>query len=373
MAPRDPAALPRDPAALPRDPAALPRDLAALPKAHLHLHLTGGMRPATLLALAAEQGRVLPAGLLDPTGAQLDVTGRRGWTRFQRLYDAAREVLTGPDQVRRVLREIVADEAAAGSGWLELQVDPSSYAARLGGLQAAVELLLDGLAEGERATGVGTALVLAANRTRHPAVAETLARLARRYAGRGVVGFGLSNDETSGVMEDFGKAFRLAHEAGLVAVPHAGELRGPRSVRAAVEELGARRLGHGVRAVEDPALLGLLAAREVVCEVCPVSNVALGVLPSLAAVPVVRLRAAGVPVALGADDPLLFRSGLLAQYETARTAWQLDDEGLADLARCSVRGSTAPAHIRARLLAGIDAWLAVGPVIEVRRAPPERP
>ncbi len=334
------------------------RPLLTLPKAHLHLHLTGGMRPATLLELAAEQGRSLPLGLLDPLGARVDVTGRRGWVRFQRLYDAAREVLVGPGEVRRVVREVVEDDAAAGSGWLELQVDPSSYAPRLGGLQATVELLLDALAEGTRATGVGTALVLAANRTRHPGDAETLARLARRYAGRGVVGLGLSNDETRGVMEDFAKAFRIARDAGLLALPHAGELRGPRSVRAAVEDLGAARLGHGVRSVEDPALLDLLAGRGVLCEVCPASNVALGVLPSPAAVPVRALRAAGVPVALGADDPLLFRSGLLAQYATARDALGLDDAALADLAACSVRGSTAPAQVQARLLQGIDAWLA---------------
>lgn len=338
----------------------VPRDLALLPKAHLHLHLTGGMRPATLLDLAAEQGRTLPAGLLDAHGARVDVTVRRGWTRFQRLYDAAREVLTGPDQVRRVVREIVEDQAAAGAGWLELQVDPTTYAPRLGGLQATVELLLDALAAGAASTGVGTALVIAANRTRHPGDAETLARVARRFAGRGVVGFGLSNDETQGFMEDFAKAFRMARDAGLVAVPHAGELRGPRSVRAAVEDLGAARLGHGVRSVEDPALLELLAARQVVCEVCPASNVALGVVPDLAAVPVARLRRAGVPVALAADDPLLFRSGLLAQYEHARAALGLSDAALADLAACSVRGSTAPPELAGRLLRGIEAWLEGG-------------
>ncbi len=332
------------------------RDLRLLPKAHLHLHLTGGMRPGTLLELAAEQGRSLPAGLLDPAGALIDVTVRPGWVRFQRLYDAAREVLTGPEQVRRVVREIVEDEVGAGSGWLELQVDPTTYAPRIGGLQAAVELVLDELAESTRATGVGTALVVAANRTRHPWDAETLARLARRSAGRGVVGFGLSNDETRGTTAAFGKAFRIARNAGLLAVPHAGELRGPRSVREAVEVLGAARLGHGVRAVEDPAVLDLLAERQVVCEVCPASNSARG-----AARPGqhsgARLRSAGVPVALGADDPLLFRSGLLEQYETARGALGLSDEALADLARCSVTGSAAPEDVRRRLLAGIDAWL----------------
>jgi adenosine deaminase len=337
------------------------RDLRTLPKAHLHLHLTGGMRPQTLVELAAQHGVRLPPELLDPAGTRVDVSARRGWSRFQRLYDAARDVLRTPDDVRRLVREIAEDEAAAGSGWVELQVDPSSYAARMGGLPATVELLLDALASAAQATGVGTALVLAANRTKHPFEAETLARLARRYAGRGVVGFGLSNDETRGPPEDFAKAFRIAREAGLVAVPHAGELRGTRSVRAAVEVLGAARLGHGVRSVEDPATVALLAERGVVLEVCPASNVALGVAGAVEEVPVRALRAAGVPVALGADDPLLFRSGLLAQYEAVRDSAGLSDADLADLARCAVRGSTAPPAVRDRLEAGIDAWLAAPP------------
>ena len=337
------------------------RDLRALPKAHLHLHLTGGMRPSTLVELADRQGTRLPAELLDPSGARLDVTARRGWTRFQRLYDAARDVLRGPDDVRRLVREIAEDEAAAGSGWVEVQVDPSSYAARLGGLQATVELVLSAMADASRSTGVGMALVVAANRTRHPGDAETLARLAKRFAERGVVGFGLSNDETRGRPEDFAKAFRIARDAGLLAVPHAGELRGERSVRGAVEVLGAARLGHGVRAVEDAATVELLASRGVVLEVCPASNVALGVAGALEDVPVRTLRAAGVPVALGADDPLLFRSGLLDQYAAVRDRSGLSDEDLADLARCAVEGSAAPDDVRARLLAGIDAWLAAPP------------
>jgi adenosine deaminase len=238
-----------------------------------------------------------------------------------------------------------------------VQVDPSSYASRLGGLQAAVEVVLDGMAAAERATGVGMAAVVAANRTRHPAEAETLARVARRFAGRGVVGFGLSNDETKGPPEQFAKAFRIARDAGLLAVPHAGETRGTRSVLGAVEALGARRLGHGVRSVEDPAVVALLAERQVVLEVCPASNVALGVAGAVEQVPVRELRAAGVPVALGADDPLLFRSGLLQQYEAVRDQQALPDEELAALAADAVRGSAAPPEVRARLLTGIRGWL----------------
>lgn len=324
-------------------------DLKALPKAHLHLHLTGGMRPTTLVELAAEQGRKLPAGLLDPSSVDLDATQLRGWHKFQRLYDAARTVLVGPAEVQRVVHEIVEDQAAAGVGWLELQVDPSSYAGRLGGLHATVEIVLDAL---RNELGVGTGLVLAGNRTRHPSEAETLARLARRFDG--VVGLGLSNDETRGDTRDFEKAFRLARDGGLIAVPHAGELRGAGSVQLAVERLGAQRLGHGVRAVEDPALLELLADLEVCCEVNPVSNVALHVHKSVADNPWRELRAAGVPVAVGADDPLLFRAGLLANY----AALGAGDHELADLARCSIRASTAPADVRASMLAGVDAWLA---------------
>jgi adenosine deaminase len=320
-------------------------DLAALPKAHLHLHLTGGMRPATLAELAAEQGRRLPADLLDPV--DVDATQLRGWVRFQRLYDAARALLVGPAEVRRVVREIVEDQAAAGVRWLELQVDPSTYAPRLGGLHATVELVLDAL---RNDLGVGTGLVLAGNRTRHPAETETLARLARRFDG--VVGLGLSNDETRGDTRDFAKAFRLAREAGLVAVPHAGELRGAGSVQLAVERLGANRVGHGVRAVEDPEVVGLLAELGVCCEVNPVSNVSLHVHDSVADSPWRALRAAGVPVAIGADDPLLFRATLLDNYR----ALEASRDELADLAACSIRSSTALPSVQAALLSEVTAW-----------------
>jgi adenosine deaminase len=323
-------------------------ELRTLPKAHLHLHLTGGMRPQTLVELAAEQGRHLMPGVLDPTSVDLDATGLRGWAKFQRLYDGARAVLVGPAEVHRVVGEIVQDQAAAGVGWLELQVDPSSYAPRLGGLRATVELLLDAL---RNDLGVGTGLILAGNRTRHPAETETLARLAKHVPG--VIGLGLSNDETRGDTRDFEKAFRLARDAGLIAVPHAGELRGAGSVRLAVERLGAARVGHGVRSVEDPGLLELMAAREVACEVNPVSNVALHVHKSLEQNPWRTLRAAGVPVVIGADDPLLFRAGLLENYAALRAT----DAELADLARCSITSSVAPEQVRARLLAAVDTWL----------------
>ena len=207
-------------------------------------------------------------------------------------------------------------------------------------------------------TGVGIGVIIAANRTKHPLEARTLARLAARYAGRGVIGFGLSNDERRGAAGDFSRAFVIAARAGLLAVPHGGELSGPASVRACLDELGADRIGHGVSAAQDRPLMQRLAAAGVTLEVCPTSNVALGVAVGPADVPLRQLLGAGIPVALGADDPLLFGSRLTAQYELARRVHGLSDELLADLARMSVRSSAAPSGIRAQLLAGIDAWLA---------------
>jgi adenosine deaminase len=336
-------------------------DLAALPKAHLHLHLTGAMRHSTMVELADRHGVTLPPALTEEWPPRLSTADERGWFRFQRLYDMARSVLRTRDDLYRLVRETAEDERAEGSGWLELQADPSGYAARFGGITAFTELLLDAAAVAAQATGVGIAIIIAANRTRHPMDARMLARLAAQFAGRGVVGFGLSNDERRGPAEDFERAFGIAKRAGLLLVPHAGELLGPASVTATLDRLHADRIGHGVRSVEDPEVVKRLAAAGVALEVCPSSNVALGVEPDATAVPVRTLFEAGVPVALGADDPLLFGRRLVRQYEIARDVHGFTPLELAELARMSVLASAAPAGVRTRLLAGIDAWLATAP------------
>lgn len=337
------------------------RELNDLPKAHLHLHFTGSMRHSTLVELADQHGVRLPEALRDHWPPRLSAADEKGWFRFQRLYDLARSVLRTEDDVRRLLRETAEDEAAEGSGWLEIQVDPSGYGGWFGGITAFTDLVLDAAASASRATGVGIAVIIAANRTRHPLDARTLARLAAKYAGRGVVGFGLSNDERRGVLTEFTRAFRIASRSGLLAAPHGGELCGPDSVRGCLDQLGAARLGHGVRSVEDRSLLGRIAERGVTLEVCPASNVALGVYRKPGDVPLRTLLDAGARVALGADDPLLFGSRLLDQYETARSVHGIADHELAALARASIEDSMAPSDVRARLLAGVDAWIAGTP------------
>jgi adenosine deaminase len=334
------------------------RDLDLLPKAHLHLHFTGSMRHATLLELAERDGITLPDSLVSEWPPELSAADEKGWFRFQRLYDVARSVLRTEDDVRRLVREAAEDDVRDGGRWLEIQVDPSGYADRFGGITAFTDLVLDAVAAASRDTGLEMALVVAANRTRHPLDARTLARLAAQYAGRGVVGFGLSNDERRGSTEDFAAAFSIAERAGLRLVPHGGELRGPDHVAACLDHLHPHRLGHGVRSAEDPELLDRVVQAGVALEVCPVSNVALGVYSDLTSVPLPELLAAGATVALGADDPLLFGSRLAGQYATMRAAHDLTDEQLAELARMSVRASCAPDDVAKQVLAGIDDWLA---------------
>jgi adenosine deaminase len=334
------------------------RSLTALPKAHLHLHFTGSMRHETLLELAERDGIVLPDALVEDWPPRLSAADEKGWFRFQRLYDVARSVLRTEEDVRRLVREAVEDDVADGSRWLEIQVDPSGYASRFGGITAFTDLVLDALRDATQGTGLGAALVIAANRTRHPLDARALARLAAQYAGRGVVGFGLSNDERRGTTAEFARAFAIAERAGLMLAPHGGELRGPDNVRTCLDELHADRLGHGVRVAEDPWLLERVAKEEVALEVCPVSNVALGVYTDLSSVPLPTLLEAGATVALGADDPLLFGSRLTGQYATMRAAHDLSDVTLADLAAMSIRASRAPDETKAALLREVAAWLA---------------
>jgi adenosine deaminase len=328
--------------------------LVSLPKAHLHLHLTGGMRHATLVELADRYGVHLPERLVEPA---VDDWKLLGWPRFQRLYDLARGVLRTADDICRLIVEIAQDEAAAGSRWCELQVTPTGYATRLGDVVTAMDVFTDAVADAERRTGVGMRLIVAANRTRPPWEAEQLARLAGRYIDRGVVGFGLSNDERTGRVDDFVKAFRIARDHGLIAVPHAGELLGADAVRRTLEELAPRRIGHGVRAAEDPNVLTALADAGVACEVCPASNVALGIFEGHALVPLRPMEEAGVPVVLAADDPLLFGTGLVDQYAAARDTHGYDATDLARLSCSSAEHSTMPPEAKAAMLADVVAWL----------------
>jgi adenosine deaminase len=220
-----------------------------------------------------------------------------------------------------------------------------------------LEIVID---EGERAAdarGIGCGWIVSALRDFDPDQAVELAKLAAMYAGSGVVAFGLAADEARFPPEPFAEAFGIARDASLISTPHAGELAGPASVYGALDALGARRICHGVRAMEDPALVERLAADEVVLDICPTSNVMLAVVPSIEEHPLVTLLDAGVRCSLNGDDPLLFGPGLLGEYELVRDTMGLSDEQLAQLARSSLVGSGAPRQLIADAVDHVEEWL----------------
>ncbi len=291
-----------------------------------------------------------------PRGARIDSYG--SFSAFAATYLAACDALRNEDELRRLVREVVEDAAGAGAVWIE----PSSYLPHhrrfQGSDQATIEIVLDELAQTARRLGIGAGFMVSADRTLDPGDAVAQAQLAVAYKDSGVVSFGLANDEAGRPPELFADAYRIAREAGLLATPHAGELAGPESVVGALDALGADRIQHGVRSIEDPELVARLASSPVCLDVCPSSNVMLSVFASLEHHPLPALLDAGVRCSLNADDPLLFGPNLLEEYQLCRTAFGFDDQRLAFIARCSIEASGAPAAVKVDGLAGVAAWLA---------------
>jgi adenosine deaminase len=324
----------------------VPGDLASLPKAHLHVHLDGAVRQSTLAELAGQ------AGIEAPLPASYG-----SFDDFTATITAAAACLRTDADLARVMEEIAEDGVRAGAVWVEISVWPGLFAGRLGPHPQVVRALGQAARAAGARHGVGLGVVLAANRDQGPDRAREIARLAADFAGAGVVGFGLDGDEARHPPAAFAEACRLARQAGLPVVPHAGELLGADSVADAVELLGAQRVMHGVRCLEDPNLTARLAAEGIVLDVCPTSNVMLSVATSLSEHPLPRLLAAGIRCTVNADDPLLFDTDLLAEYERCREQMGLSDEVLAEIARTSLRASAAPGGLIAAAESRIDRWL----------------
>lgn len=322
-----------------------PRDLAALPKAHLHLHVEAAIRETTLREMAAE----------------LDLPKLRsftGFTEFNLTYRTMLTVLSVPENLARLFDEVLADAKVQGAVYAELGVMPALYLTTFGTHRDALEFTIEAARAAQRKHNVAVGLMMTIDRVLDVNAAIETATLAAEYADRGVVALGLANEERGRPAEKFEPAYAIGREAGLLSTPHAGELVGPESVRGALDSLGADRLGHGVRSVEDPELVARLAAEGICCDVCPTSNVLLDVAPSLAGHQLPALLDAGVPCSINADDPVLFQTNLLHEYELCRSAMDLNDEQLAACARASIAHSGAPNDVKHAALAGIDAWLA---------------
>ncbi|HMT49146.1 adenosine deaminase [uncultured Dietzia sp.] len=313
---------------------------AGLPKAHLHVHLEAAMRESTLREFCAEDRIEVP-----PLVEYAD------FTAFLDAYGLLIGLLRTPERVERLLDEVVADAAAQGVVALEYASIPEKAAA-FDSAEAALEFILPAAAAAGRRHGVWTGAIVSIDRGAGPEHALAAARLAARFADRGVVAVGLVADERASPVGAAAEAFGIARDAGLGVVPHAGELAGPEEVRSAIE-LGVDRIQHGVRAVEDPRVVELLAERGICLDVCPTSNVVLGVVPALEDHPLPALLEAGVRCSINADDPLLFGVDVVDEYVLAGERMGVPDARLVDCARTSIECSFAPDDLKRDALARI--------------------
>jgi adenosine deaminase len=298
-----------------------------VPKAELHVHLEGTARPALVRRIADRNGLALPEGLF----ADDDTFHFTDFLHFLRTYDLAASVIRTGEDYRDITYEYLAECAADGAVYVELICSPD-HAAHVGLSDAEhFAAIAQGIDDARDAHGIEARILASCVRNFGVQAAEDVARRTVREGHPYVVGFNMAGAEDGFPPTDYRRAFEIVSEAGLGCAVHAGEHFGPMSVRGALELPGVTRISHGVRAIEDPALVEELAEREIVLEVCPTSNVVLGVYPDYAAHPLPALRAAGVKVTLGSDDPPYFGTTIGHEYEVAREHLGLDDAALLEL------------------------------------------
>jgi adenosine deaminase len=327
------------------------RRLVDLPKADLHVHLEGSIRPRTLLDLAVKNG-VRPPECL--RGGQFYL---RDFADFIDQYETIEPCLADRSDFFRIAYEFCEDEAAEGVRYCEVTFTVPGHGTRVGDWNTPVAAVLEGLRAGESDFAIEVGLVLDVVLGFSLEVAERTLEVALGHMEQGVVALGQAGLEPGNPPERFADVFRRAKDAGLHAVPHAGEAAGPESIWGAIESLGAERIGHGIHALDDPALIRELRERHLPLEVCVTSNVRTGVVPTMREHPLPKLLKAGLTLTLNSDDPSLFSSPLAGEYELARAVFGLTEDDLADLARNGIRASFADDGTKSTLLGAIDAWM----------------
>ena len=318
---------------------------AHLPKIELHLHLEGAAPPAFIRGLAREKSMDL-SGLFDERGNY----AYRDFWHFLKVYEAATETLKSPEDYHRLTLAVLEESAASGVIYCETFLSPDFCGGRdVSAWRDYLHAIRDAADLAEKRDGITLRGIITAIRHFGPDKARETALCAAETAGDWIVGFGLAGDEKIGAPKDFRWSFEAAREAGLRLTAHAGEWGGPESVRAAIHDLGVERIGHGVRAIEDLALVDEIAEKGVVLEVCPGSNIALGLYESWRAHPIHRLRERGVKVTISTDDPPFFHTTMRREYERLAEAFDWDEGVFDSIARTSLDAAFCDGVTRERV------------------------
>lgn len=329
------------------------RDLRKLPKVDLHVHLECSIRGETLRLLASRNGVDLPSSL---TAEQYRF---RDFEDFRAAVHVTRRCLRQEADFSLVGFELCRQQAAAGVRYFEVAFTLAAHGLRLGDWEMPIAALFDGLQMGRETYGIESRVIVDHGRSQPEEVGMRALKVALKFKGRGVIGFGLGGNEQHRLPESFARVFQAAVDGGLHSVPHAGEMSGPESIRAAIIHLKAERIGHGIRILEDPEVVELARARGIALEVCPTSNVSLGMVRAHNEHPLRDLIHAGLVVTLNSDIPGVLGTNVTTDYLFAREHAGVDDQALAVLARAGVKASFAHPDIKTEIERDIDSWLLV--------------
>jgi len=328
--------------------------LKHLPKIELHHHLEGAAPPALIRDMARAR-HIDISGIFAEDGSY----SYGDFAHFLAIYETATAVLQTPEDYARLTDAVLEETAAEGVIYLETFVSPAFCGGGdLSAWQEHLHAIEEAAARAEARHGIVTRGIVTCIRHFGPDKAREAALCAAEMAGEFIVGFGMAGDETRGRPGDFAYAFDMAREARLGLTVHAGEWCGPASVREAISDLRIDRIGHGVRAIEDPRLVDHLAETGIVLEVCPGSNIALGLYPDWSAHPIDRLRRAGVKVTVSTDDPPFFHTSMTREYNRLAESFDWDEMAFAALNAVALHAAFCDADTRTVLgkkLEGQDA------------------
>ena len=330
--------------------------VSGLPKAELHEHHVGSATMRTVAELADRHAgsTTVPT---DPE-ALAEFFTFTDFAHFIDVYLSVVDLLRTPEDLWTLTYDVARDLSEQNVRYVELTCTPFTSIEVGISAEAYCEALEDARRRAEADFGLTMRWCFDIPGESGLPSAEVTLDTALRLQPEGLVSFGLGGPEIGVAREQFKPYFQQAIAAGLHSVPHAGESTGPETIWDSINHLGAERIGHGIAAAQDPALMAYLAEHDITLEVCPTSNVRTRSVPSMAEHPLPVLVAAGVPVTINSDDPPMFSTTLNHEYEVAAELLGLDDQGVADLARASVRSSFADDATKAEILAEIDAYAA---------------
>ena len=321
--------------------------IRAMPKAELHVHLEGSIRPETFLKLARRHGIELPGDTVEALRQWYKFTD---FSHFVTVYKTIACCLRTPEDVELIAREFLSNQAAQNIVYSEVTYTPFIQFKNCGiGIRDQLDALNRARAWGEKELQVSMRLIIDIPRQVPSEEGLIVADWAISGMADGVIGFGLAGLEVGHPAEKHKEAFDRARAAGLRSVPHAGELVGPESIWKALRLLGAERIGHGVRCLEDPDLVQELRDRQIPLEVCPTSNVCLNVVPSFREHPLPQLMDSGLFITLNSDDPPLFNTSLTDEYLTAARTFGFSRKQIEELSLNAVRAAFLPEDQRCRL------------------------